>query len=115
MPVSIFVFGSNLQGIHGAGAAAAAKRFHGAIQGQGIGLQGASYAIPTKSTPWKTLPLCTIEQYVKQFLNFALTRSTETFYVTKIGCGLAGYNEEDISPMFANAPENCILPTGWRK
>jgi hypothetical protein len=110
----IFVFGSNLAGRHGAGAALAAYREHGAVYGQGIGLQGKSYAIPTKDENLRTLPLNRIKKYVDGFVRFAELNPDMLFNVTRVGCGLAGYEDNDIAPMFANAPENCILPAGWR-
>ncbi len=110
----IFVFGSNLAGRHGKGAALTAYRNHGAIYGQGVGLQGDSYAIPTKDEDIKTLPLHKIKQYVEAFVKFAKLNPEMKFEVTRIGCGLAGYDDQDIAPMFRTAPDNCILPVGWR-
>ena len=109
----IFVFGSNLKGIHGAGAALDALRYHGAIRGIGEGLQGQSYAIPTKLTPWITLDLDQINHFVKRFITFAKNNPQFTFNVTRIGCGLAGYTDQQIAPMFKDAPSNCILYPGW--
>jgi hypothetical protein len=109
----IFVFGSNLAGRHGKGAALCALKEHGAIYGRGRGLQGSSYAIPTKDAFLDPLPLERISEEVKEFLIFAETHPDFIFKVTKIGCGLAGYKEEDIAPMFKDAPYNCILPEGW--
>jgi hypothetical protein len=111
----IFVFGSNLAGRHGAGAAKSALFNHGAIYGQGVGLQGDSYAIPTKDGDLRTLPLEVIRRYVDDFISCALRMSNTTFNVTRVGCGLAGYSDDDIAPMFANAPPNCKLPPGWRR
>ncbi|MEO9231646.1 MAG: hypothetical protein ABI216_22210 [Devosia sp.] len=111
MPV--FVFGSNLAGRHGAGAALYARENRGAIYGQGVGRQGDSYAIPTKDHSIKTLPLDEIKPYVEEFCEYARANRHEVFEVTKIGCGLAGYSKEDIAPMFARAPDNCILPYAW--
>lgn len=111
---SIFVFGSNLAGRHGAGAAKAAREKHGAIYGQGIGRQGGSYAIPTKDGSLKTLPLSRIDEHVKDFIAYAEANSDLTFEVTRIGCGLAGYNDSQIAPLFQGAPDNCKLPEGWR-
>ena len=109
----IFVFGSNRLGIHGAGAASFARKNHGAISGQGEGLQGNSYAIPTKLSPNRTLSLDRIREHVDTFIQFAHNHTELTFQVTRIGCGLAGYSDNDIAPMFRNAPANCILPPQW--
>ena len=109
----VFVFGSNLAGIHGAGAALYARKYHGAIYGQGIGLQGSSYGIPTKDRNIHTLPIETIEMYVDMFINFAKLNKRIQFQVTRIGCGLAGYKDTDIAPLFKNAPSNCVLPEEW--
>jgi hypothetical protein len=114
MKPQIFVFGSNLAGRHGAGAAAAALRLYGAIYGVGVGLQGNSYGIPTKDARVQTLPLSAISGYVHQFIAFAGQHPTWVFNVTRIGCGLAGYTDSDIAPMFHDAPANCNLPEGWR-
>lgn len=111
---TIFVFGSNLTGRHGAGAAKYALQHHGAIYGNGWGLQGNSYAIPTKDKDLKTLPLYTIRHFVNKFCDFAEERPFWTFNVTRIGCGLAGYKDTHIAPMFRDAPLNCNLPVGWR-
>lgn len=110
----IFVFGSNLAGRHGKGGALYAVKNHGAEYGVGVGRTGDSYAIPTKNQNLKTLPLEVIAVYVRQFLDYAKLNPELRFFVTKIGCGLAGYKEADISPMFKEAPENCLLPEGWR-
>ena len=109
----IFVFGSNLAGRHGKGAALCAFKEHGAIYGKGTGLQGSSYAIPTKDENLNTLPLVNIQEYVLEFLLFADNHPEFIFKVTRIGCGLAGYKDEDIAPMFKDAPYNCLLPEGW--
>ena len=111
---SIFVFGSNLAGRHGKGAALTALQHYGAVYGQGEGLQGQSYAIPTKDFQLKPLPLTSIENHVRVFLDFARSRPHWSFYVTAIGCGLAGYHDAEIAPFFKDAPENCELPHGWR-
>lgn len=106
----IFVFGSNLAGRHGAGSALEAKRMHGAIQFQGVGLQGNSYAIPTKDYQLNQLPLKSIRKHVDTFMTFARVNPHYTFNVVAIGCGLAGYKAADIAPMFYNAPPNVNLP-----
>jgi hypothetical protein len=106
----IFVFGSNLSGMHGGGAALLAYRKFGAIWGQGVGLQGQSYGIPTMQGGVET-----IAPYVDEFIAFAKAHPELLFYVTKIGCGIAGFTEEEISPLFAQAHgiDNIILPRGW--
>ena len=110
----IFVFGSNLAGRHGKGAALDARKYHGAIYGQGVGPQGESYAIPTKDERLRTLPLEEIEGYVSDFLDYARSRPDLRFQVTAIGTGLAGYRHKDIAPMFTEAPDNCDLPAEWQ-
>lgn len=99
----IFVFGSNEAGIHGGGAALTALQKFGAIRWIGEGLQGQSYAIPTKDVNIITLPLPIIKGYVDRFIEFAISRPDLIFLVTEIGCGLAGYKPKDIAPMFKNA------------
>jgi hypothetical protein len=114
MPRTIFVFGSNLAGRHGKGAALYARQHHGAVYGRAEGLQGDSYAIPTKDATLRTLPLSEVRKHVEAFLAFTAAHLDLTFHVTRIGCGLAGYTDADIAPMFAQAPANCLLPEGWR-
>jgi hypothetical protein len=110
----IFVFGSNLAGRHGKGAALYARQQHGAVYGHGVSLQGNSYAIPTKDEQLNTLPLEQIAGYVEQFKAFALSHPELMFQVTAIGCGLAGYKPQQIAPMFAGAPANCVLSEEFR-
>ena len=112
-PNRVFVFGSNTAGIHGAGAALTAKKKYGARQRVGEGLQGSSYALPTKDERIRTLPLDAVRKGVERFLAFARSRPELTFFVTRVGCGLAGYTDTDIGPMFVGAPDNCELPEGW--
>jgi hypothetical protein len=112
--MNVFVFGSNLAGRHGKGAALFALKNHGAIYGQGIGFQGRSYAIPTKDADLRTLPLDTIASFVKHFLAYADAYPELTFNVTPIGCGLAGYKPTDIAPMFRDVPHNVILPKEFK-
>lgn len=114
MSPKIFVFGSNLAGRHGAGAALFARQNHGAIYGQGVGRQGNSYGIPTKDWNIHTLPLKDIREFVNEFLDYATCHQDLTFQVTRIGCGLAGYKDADIAPMFEDAPANCELPEEWK-
>lgn len=111
----IFVFGSNLAGRHGKGAALYALKNHGAIYGQGIGMQNQSYAIPTKDEKLKTLPLEKINIYVRDFLEFASENQNLNFLVTRIGCGLAGYKDWQIAPMFKNYTHNCKMPIEWEE
>lgn len=113
-PGVIFVFGSNLAGRHGKGAALTARQQYGAIYGLGAGFQGQSYAIPTKDYDLRTLGVESIKTYVEGFLFFARAHPEMKFFVTRIGCGLAGYSDHQIAPMFKAAPNNCELPMGWR-
>ena len=110
----VFVFGSNESGIHGSGAALFAYSELGFPYGQGFGMrqQDNAFAIPTKDWQIKTLPLEVIEFYVQRFIKFASLGSMTKFYVTQIGCGLAGYIPKDIAPMFRDAIslENVYLP-----
>lgn len=112
---AVFVFGSNLAGIHGAGAARAAHDEFGAIYGTGEGSTGGAYAIPTKDKRVHTMSLDAIQPHVLKFLEFARLHSGVKFFVTRIGCGLAGYTDAQIAPMFKDAPENCDLPEQWRE
>lgn len=103
----IFVFGSNIEGRHGGGAALLAYRKWGAVWGQGVGLQGQCYGIPTMhGGPEKIKP------YVDEFIEFARNHKELKFLVTEIGCGIAGFSPEDIAPLFAEAidVENIYLP-----
>lgn len=110
----IFVFGSNLAGRHGKGAAIAARREYGAEYGVGEGRTGNAYAIPTKDHSLNTLSLARIQIYVNRFIEYANSHPELNFIVTRIGCGLAGYTDTQIAPMFEAAPLNCMLPQGWR-
>jgi hypothetical protein len=109
-PNEIFVFGSNLSGMHGGGAALIAYRKFGAIWGQGVGLQGQSYGIPTMQGGVES-----IKPYVDEFIDFAKAHSELTFLVTRIGCGIAGFTDSEIAPLFeaAHEVENIVLPPGW--
>jgi hypothetical protein len=113
----IFVFGSNREGHHGKGAALEARIRHGAIYGQAEGLQGRSYAIITKELrrDQPRVELVEVAQGVTKFLDFARTHPELVFWVTRIGCGLAGFTETQIAPLFSNAPANVNLPKGWTK
>lgn len=100
-PNEIFVFGSNLQGVHGGGVARFAYEHFGAVWGQGVGLFGQSYAIPTLQGGVET-----IKPYVDDFLQFAIVHSEFDFLVTEIGCGIAGFTPKEIAPLFFKAIEN---------
>lgn len=109
----IFVFGSNIAGRHGAGSALHALKHHGAKRGIGFGLSGSSFAIPTKDSRLKTLPLEHIMLYVRSFLTYAREHPEMEFNVVAIGCGLAGYKPREIAPMFVGAPANVNLPASF--
>jgi hypothetical protein len=106
----VFVFGSNLAGRHGKGAALWARQHRGAIYGVGMGRTGNAYAIPTKDERIRTLPLGIISAHVKHFLDYARDNPEIRFQLTPIGCGYAGYEHKQIAPMFSGAPPNVILP-----
>lgn len=107
---TIFVFGSNLAGRHGAGSALEAVNHWGAKYGYGEGLHGNSYAIPTKDRKLKTLSLLQIRCGVESFMAFARNHPEWRFLTVKIGCGLAGYDwERDILPMFECKPDNIVF------
>ena len=106
-PNEVFVFGSNLQGFHGGGAARTAYKFFGAIWGEGVGIQGQSYAIPTMQGGVET-----IRPYVDEFIQYAKEHPELTFLVTRIGCGIAGFDDSEIAPLFREALSvpNIVLP-----
>ena len=108
----VFVFGSNLAGMHGGGAAYVAFRQFGAVMGCGVGLRGQSYAIPTMQGEVET-----IEPYVTEFIAFAKAHPELFFYVTRIGCGIAGFRDKEIAPLFADAidVDNICLPETFVK
>lgn len=106
----VFVFGSNLKGAHGGGAAWIALQRFGAVLGQGVGLQGQSYAIPTMHGGTEA-----IRPYVDEFIRFAKQHDELFFYVTRIGCGIAGFKDEEMAPLFADAAwlDNVCLPKSF--
>lgn len=108
----IFVFGSNLEGIHAGGAARVAYERFGAVMGQGVGPQGQSYAIPTMQGGVET-----IKPYVDEFVRLAREWDQNTFYVTRIGCGIAGFTDEEIAPLFDEAYDlyNVRLPESFAR
>ena len=109
-PNEIFVFGSNLAGMHGGGAARTARLYFGAVLGNGDGPQGQSYAIPTMQGGVET-----IQPYVDKFVSYAKAHPEQTFLVTPIGCGIAGFTPDDIAPLFEKAVdvENIHLPQSF--
>lgn len=109
-PDEIFVFGSNLEGIHAGGAAKVALEKFGAKMGCGVGIQGQSYAIPTMQGGIET-----IKPYVDNFIDLAYEWDQNTFYVTRIGCGIAGFKDEEIAPLFDRAYDlyNVRLPESF--
>lgn len=111
-PDDIFVFGSNLQGQHAGGAARVAYDKFGAVWGQGVGMQGQTYAIPTMQGGVET-----IKPYVDEFINLAREWDQNTFYVTRIGCGIAGFTDEEIAPLFDEAYDlyNVRLPESFAR
>lgn len=113
MSREMFVFGSNLAGRHGAGAALYALKHYGAIYGQSYGPQGDSFAIPTKDSDLNPLSLRDINVYVDAFVMFANMHPEIDFLVTTIGCGLAGYGDDEIAPMFLSSPLNCKFHPRW--
>lgn len=104
-----------MSGIHGAGAAKHARLYHGAVYGVGEGITGSSYALPTKDHAIQTLSIGEVQQYVENFITFARQNPNLLFQVTRVGCGLAGFDDEEIAPFFAEAPSNCTFDTTWRK
>jgi hypothetical protein len=112
---TIMVFGSNLAGRHGAGSAKHALTYFGAKYGQGFGLQGHAYGIPTKDENLNTLPVARIKQFVDKFLEFAWAHPNLAFHVVEIGCGLAGHSPKDIAPLFKGAPSNVRLSGNFQQ
>ncbi|MBQ7709209.1 MAG: hypothetical protein IJT74_04735 [Bacteroidales bacterium] len=108
----VFVFGSNLDGMHGGGAAFVAWKKFGAVMGCGVGFRGQSYAIPTMQGGVET-----IKPYVDGFIAFAKEHPELFFYVTRIGCGIAGFRDKEIAPLFREALglENVCLPESFVK
>jgi hypothetical protein len=112
---AVFVFGSNLAAKHGGGAALLAEQKYGASPDVPEGLSGSSYAIPTKSKRIETLALSTIKASVDRFIEYAKANPSKEFFMTRIGCVLAGYENKDIAPMFKDAPANIDFPEEWKE
>lgn len=111
---TVFVFGSNLAGRHGLGAALAAAKHFGAELGIGRGRTGRAYAIATKGAKLEVLPLDQIQPQIEEFLAYARERPSTHFFVTRVGCALAGYKDAQIAPLFRGAPENCSFAHEWK-
>lgn len=112
-PDQVFVFGSNLAGRHGKGAALQALQLFGAKYGQGTGIQGQTYAIPTKDESIRSMKVEKIAKHVAYFIWYAVQRPELEFLVTRVGCGLAAHADADIAPLFFGAPDNVRLPESW--
>lgn len=110
-----FVFASNLDGRHGAGSARYAYLHHHAELGVGEGPTGDSYALPTVGHKLARMPLYEVVEHVDKFLAYASGNPQDEFQVTCIGCGLAGFKDSEIAPLFSSAPSNCLFDTKWRK
>jgi len=110
----IFVFGSNLSGIHGAGAARYARLERGAVVGVGEGITGQCYALPTKGFKLQEMTIQEVQTSVETFLQYAYDHPEIEFQVTQVGCGLGGFSRDDIAPMFEYAPENCYFDRMWK-
>lgn len=110
----VFVFGSNLAGVHGAGAAKFACEKMGAKMGKGVGLHGNSYALPVKGADIKTLPLHEVKVHVNGFLDYAKRDPGIKYKLTRVGCGLAGFQDAQMAELFRDSPSNVVLPGAWR-
>lgn len=112
----VFVFGSNLKGVHGAGAARYAYKFHGAVWGYGDGRSGNSYALATKLGPWGTMSLMQVAASIDKFMVYAALHPDTNFKITQVGCGLGRFHKEQIAPLFAvhDIGPNLYFDTAWR-
>lgn len=111
----VFVFGSNMAGRHGAGAAKAARDWYRAQNGVARGPTGGAWALPTKDANLRSLSIDEIREEVDYFLHQAESTPEIEFFVTRIGCGLAGYKDADIAPLFRGAPDNCSFAEEWER
>lgn len=110
---SVFVFGSNLAGIHAGGAARTAAEKYGAVEGVEEGMAGSSYALPTMDEDFKPLRLAAIEFGITKFKRYASANPHMSFYVTRVGCGIAGFSDVEIAPLFVGSPSNCTFDPQW--
>lgn len=110
----VFVFGSNLAGIHGAGAAKTAYKKHGARWGMGVGHYGNSYAIPTKDQHIQSMKRSDIETFIAAFIIYAASHPEWDFKVTRIGCGLAGFTDSEMAVLFVTATGNVLFDEAWK-
>jgi hypothetical protein len=106
-PGEVIVVGTNAEGMHLAGAARQARDHFGLRDGIGEGLCGQTYALPTMEGPEA------LRAAVRRFIDFAERHPDRVFLLTRVGCGIAGYTEDEIGPLFAGAPGNVIRPAGW--
>ena len=113
-PNEIFVFGSNQRGAHAGGAARLAKEKFGAREGVGEGLTGRCYAFPTLTANFEKVSRASLEASRDKFFATARENADKTFLLTKVGCGIAGFAEDQIRPLFSNAPANVELPEDWQ-
>ena len=111
---TVFVFGSNMAGNHADGAAHTALAHFGAMQGVGRGWSGQSYAIPTMNEHLQQMPLSQIQHYIDDFKIYTKNHPKMTYFITSIGCGIAGYKTEEIAPMFKGISHNVIFPSSFR-
>jgi hypothetical protein len=110
---AIFVFGSNLDGMHEGGAARFAAQRHGAALGVGEGITESSYALPTVGHMFSRMPMEQVEAAVARFLSFAAGNPEMEFQVTRVGCGIAGFADAEIAALFTDAPTNCSFDSAW--
>lgn len=111
----MYVFASNLMGTHGVGTARVALLRHGAQRGIGEGPCGGSYAIPTHARPRILMDFGSIKSFVYRFIEYAQAHPEITFEVTRIGCAIGQYTESEMAALFAQSPNNCILPREWAR
>ena len=112
-PNQIFVFGSNMKGRHAGGAARHAVESFGAVEGQGIGMQGQSYAVPTIDEYMIPLPIWAIQKYLKKLRKYAIENPDKEFLLTPVGTGIAGHSLSDIKKTLPKFPANVMLVGEW--